>query len=112
VSAPASSELPSYRGYRYLAEIISYAVWLYFRFSLSVGGREILLPLGGHDRTALCRSNCGPDCGPAQPCTDDGMADITAALNCIAAVHAESPAALVRRVTRMTPRLVPSFNLS
>jgi hypothetical protein len=33
VSAPAPAELPSYRGYRYPAEIISYAVWLYYRFN-------------------------------------------------------------------------------
>lgn len=28
-------EVPSYRGFRYLAEIISYCVWLYHRFPLS-----------------------------------------------------------------------------
>ena len=27
---------PLYAGYRYLAELISYAVWLYFRFPLSL----------------------------------------------------------------------------
>ena len=27
---------PLYTGYRYPAEIISYAVWLYFRFPLSL----------------------------------------------------------------------------
>ncbi|HJN42580.1 MAG TPA: IS6 family transposase, partial [Vicinamibacterales bacterium] len=27
--------MPSYRGYRFPPEIISYAVWLYHRFSLS-----------------------------------------------------------------------------
>jgi putative transposase len=43
VSAPAPSELPSYRGYRYPAEIISYAVWLYDRFSLSLRDVEELL---------------------------------------------------------------------
>jgi transposase-like protein len=43
VSAPAPSELPSYRGYRYPAEIISHAVWLYFRFSLSLRDVEELL---------------------------------------------------------------------
>ena len=26
---------PSYRGYRFLREIIAHCVWLYFRFSLS-----------------------------------------------------------------------------
>jgi hypothetical protein len=43
VSASASTELPSYRGYRYPAEIISHAVWLYFRFSLSLRDVEELL---------------------------------------------------------------------
>jgi putative transposase len=43
VPALASSDLPSYRGYRYPAEIISYAVWLYFRFSLSLRDVEELL---------------------------------------------------------------------
>jgi transposase-like protein len=43
VSAPAPSELPSYRGYRYPAEIITYAVWLYYRFSLSLRDVEELL---------------------------------------------------------------------
>jgi putative transposase len=41
-SAPAY-EPPSYRGYRYPAEIISHAVWLYFRFSLSLRDVEELL---------------------------------------------------------------------
>ena len=49
VSATAPSELPSYRGYRYPAEIISYAVWLYYRFSLSVRDVEELLA----ERTTL-----------------------------------------------------------
>jgi putative transposase len=43
VSAPVPSELPSYRGYRYPAEIIGHAVWLYFRFSLSLRDVEELL---------------------------------------------------------------------
>ena len=43
MSAPAPSELPSYRGYRYPVEIISYAVWLYYRFSLSLRDVEELL---------------------------------------------------------------------
>jgi transposase-like protein len=43
VSASASTELPSYSGYRYPAEIISHAVWLYFRFSLSLRDVEELL---------------------------------------------------------------------
>ena len=43
MSAPVPFELPSYRGYRYPAEIISHAVWLYFRFSLSLRDVEELL---------------------------------------------------------------------
>jgi len=43
VSAPAPSELPSYRGYRYSAEIISPAIWLYFRFSLCLRDVEELM---------------------------------------------------------------------
>src|ERR1700761_4987801 len=38
---------PIYAGYRYPAEIISYAVWLYFRFPLSLRMvEEILAPRG------------------------------------------------------------------
>ena len=43
MSAPVPSELPSYRGHRYPTEIISHAVWLYFRFSLSLRDVEELL---------------------------------------------------------------------
>jgi hypothetical protein len=43
VSAPAPSELPSYRGYCYPTEVISYVVWLYYRFSLSLRDVEELL---------------------------------------------------------------------
>jgi hypothetical protein len=43
VSCPAPAEPPSYRGYRYLAEVISHAVWLYYRFSLSLRDVEELL---------------------------------------------------------------------
>src|SRR5919206_2502369 len=43
VSCPAASEPPSHRGYRYPAEIIGHAVWLYFRFSLSLREVEELL---------------------------------------------------------------------
>ena len=39
----ATSEPPSYRGYRYPVEIISHAVWLYFRFQLSLRDVEELL---------------------------------------------------------------------
>ena len=49
MSAPVPSELPSYRGYRYPAEIISHAVWLYFRFSLSLRDVEELMEERGRD---------------------------------------------------------------
>jgi putative transposase len=39
--------VPSYRRHRFPAEIISYAVWLYFRFPLSYRGIEVLLAAGG-----------------------------------------------------------------
>jgi putative transposase len=39
----AAEEPPSYRGYRYPVEIISHAVWLYFRFHLSLRDVEELL---------------------------------------------------------------------
>jgi putative transposase len=39
----APDEPPSYRGYRYPVEIISHAVWLYFRFHLSLRDVEDLL---------------------------------------------------------------------
>jgi hypothetical protein len=42
-SSAAPDEPPSYRGYRYPVEIISYAVWLYFRFHLSLCDVEELL---------------------------------------------------------------------
>ncbi len=38
---------PSYVGYRFPAEIISHAVWLYFRFLLSYRDVEELLPERG-----------------------------------------------------------------
>ncbi len=41
---PAS---PTYRGYRFPAEIIGYAIWLYFRFSLSYRDVEELLAARG-----------------------------------------------------------------
>ena len=38
---------PLYAGYRYPAELISYAVWLYFRFPLSLRRVEELLTARG-----------------------------------------------------------------
>ena len=41
------SQLPSYRGYRFPAEIISHAVWLYHHFCLSFRDVEDLLAQRG-----------------------------------------------------------------
>jgi putative transposase len=41
------SQTPNYRGYRFPAQIISYAVWLYYRFSLSFRDIEDLLAQRG-----------------------------------------------------------------
>ena len=38
-----TSQPPSYRGYRFPPEIISHAVWLYYRFGLSFRDVEDLL---------------------------------------------------------------------
>ena len=43
----SSSNTPSYTGYRFPAEVISYAVWLYFRFPLSLRMVEEMLALCG-----------------------------------------------------------------
>ena len=42
-----TSATPSYRGYRFPAEIISHCVWLYFRFCLSFRDvQEMMLERG------------------------------------------------------------------
>ena len=38
-----TAKTPRYRGYRFPSEIISHAVWLYYRFSLSFRDVEDLL---------------------------------------------------------------------
>ncbi len=38
---------PSYAGHRFPAEVISHAVWLYFRFPLSLGNVDELLAARG-----------------------------------------------------------------
>jgi putative transposase len=43
----SSSNTPSYTGYRFPAEVISYAVWLYFRFPLSLRMVEEMLAVRG-----------------------------------------------------------------
>ena len=42
-----TSVFPSYAGYRFPAEIISHAVWLYFRFPLSLRKVDELLAARG-----------------------------------------------------------------
>ena len=42
-----TSACPSYAGYRYPAELIAYAVWLYFRFPLSLRMVEEILAARG-----------------------------------------------------------------
>jgi len=42
-----NNSVPSYKGYRFPPEIISYAVWLYYRFSLSFRDVEDLLAQRG-----------------------------------------------------------------
>src|SRR5690242_806916 len=42
-----TSSSPTYKGYRFPAEIISHAVWLYYRFSLSYRDVEALLAARG-----------------------------------------------------------------
>ena len=42
-----NSPAPSYHGYRFPADIIAHAVWLYFRFSLSFRDVEDLLAQRG-----------------------------------------------------------------
>ena len=39
--------IPSYAGYRFPAEVISYTVWLYFRFPLSLRMVEEMLAFRG-----------------------------------------------------------------
>jgi transposase-like protein len=49
-----------YRGFRYLAEIISHVVWLYFRFSLSLRDIEELMASRGIVVTDSQFSSSGP----------------------------------------------------
>ncbi len=52
VSVLPSAQAPiSFRGYRFLPEIISYAVWLYYRFPLSLRMVEELLAARGIELT-------------------------------------------------------------
>jgi putative transposase len=49
LQTPSSS--PSYRGYRFPAEIIGHAVWVYFRFTLSYRDGAELLAMRGVEVT-------------------------------------------------------------
>ena len=48
-----TSHPPSYHGYRFTSEIISHAVWLYYRFALSL--RDVDLTVG----TVPCENDRG-----------------------------------------------------
>jgi putative transposase len=67
-----SSELPSYRGYRYPVKIISHAVWLYFRFNLSLRNVEELLAERG---VIVTYETIRVWCGSSAPATLQGCAD-------------------------------------
>lgn len=43
VPVAATADVSLYRGYRYPADIITHAVWLYYRFSLSLRDVEELM---------------------------------------------------------------------
>ena len=66
MSSPGAlaSEPPSYRGYRHPVEIISHAVWLYFRFHLSLRDVEELLAQRGvsvtYETIRAWRARFGP----------------------------------------------------
>jgi transposase-like protein len=54
------STVPSYRGYRFPAEIISHCVWLYFRFCLSLRDVQEMMPIA---EIRVARLNCSKaDC--------------------------------------------------
>ena len=55
-----TSEPVTYPGYRFPAEIISYAVWLYYVFGLSFREVELILAERGVTETASC-SGAGTD---------------------------------------------------
>jgi putative transposase len=52
---------PSYAGYRFPAEVISYAVWLYFRFPLSLRMVEEMLAARG---VVVSHETVGPHVRP------------------------------------------------
>ena len=55
---------PIYAGYRYPAELISYAVWLYFRFPLSLRMVEEMLAARGIAVTIRDDPAMGPEIRP------------------------------------------------
>jgi transposase-like protein len=55
-----TSAVPSYAGYRFPAEVISHAVWLYFRFPLSLRMvDELVLSEFTPSTTADVKGSCG-----------------------------------------------------
>ena len=68
MSSPAATKSP-YAGYRFPAEIISHAVWLYFRFPLALRMVEELLAargiIGSHETIRQWALKFGP--GVRQP---------------------------------------------
>ena len=61
MTAPAS---PSYAGHRFPAEVISHAVWLYFRFPLSLRMVEEMLAARGVIVSHETRAAMGPEIRP------------------------------------------------
>jgi len=54
LSVPPSAEAPvSFKGYRFAPDIICYAVWLYYRFPLSLRMVEEMLAARGIERKRL-----------------------------------------------------------
>jgi transposase-like protein len=60
-----SSAKSLYAGHRFPPELISYTVWLYFRFPLSLRMVEEMLPDGADPRADATRTQCNLRCHPA-----------------------------------------------
>ena len=60
-----------YRGFRFPAEIIEHAVWLYHCFSLSLRDVETILAARGvvvsYESIKACRRRCGGRCSGVGP---------------------------------------------
>ena len=82
------SQLPSYHGYRFPSEIISHAVWLYYRFALSFRDVEDLLAQRGVTVTyETIRQWC---LGFLRPRTWEGATRSATRTPCHAVCHAEN----------------------